>query len=143
MPWLQVLETRMDPEANQSDDPKRTVFIRPLKPAEKAVVFVALVFLFSLASGFEYRWRRTAITFVLGAVIALWVRPEPVGVLCSMSYHGYAILLGCLMMIWAMVMTLLLRDTRPKPSQQTHSIEHSIQYRDSSALPLWKLKVER
>ena len=133
----------MDSEVNHSGEPQRARFFRPLKPAEKVVVFVVLVFLFWLASGFEYRWRRTAITFVLGAVIALWVRPEPVGVLRSISFHGFAVLLGCLMMIWAMVLTLLLRDTRPKPSQQPQAIEHTIQYRDSSALPLWKLNVER
>jgi hypothetical protein len=133
----------MDSEVNQSGEPQRAGFFRPLKPTEKVVVFVALMFLFWLMVGFEYHLRRPAFGFVIGAAITLWWRSEPAEALQPARFRCFHILFGCLMMLWAIAQSLFEREALPKPSPQPRAIEHTIQYRDSSALPLWRLKVER
>lgn len=77
----------MDSETNQGG-PRRESFFRPLTQVEKAVVFAALMILFWLISGFNSGgwWVRSR--FVIGAVVALWLGPEPIGTFRQVSFHG-------------------------------------------------------
>lgn len=104
----------MNSGANQGDDPQRKPFFRPLATVEKMVVFASLLILFWLIGGFEYShgygFSRTSVRFVVGAAVALWLRPEPIGTFRQVSFHGLAVLLGSLLMLWSVVMTLFLRE---------------------------------
>lgn len=100
----------MHPNENSSGGSKREGFFRTLSHAEKGIVFISLVILYWLIGGFGDAWRSTDFRFVVGAVIALWLRPDPEGTLRQVSFHGIAVFFGCVLMLWAVVMTLLLRD---------------------------------
>jgi len=103
----------MNPGANQGDGPRREPFLRPPTPVEKLVVFASLLILFWLIGGFEYAHGsglRSSVRFVVGAAIALWLRPEPIGTFRQVSFHGLAVLLGSLLMLWSVVLTLFLRE---------------------------------
>lgn len=100
----------MDPEADQSAVEQRSRFLRPLEQKERFIVFAALLMLYWLIGGFEDSFTSTDARFVVGAVVALWLRPDPIGTFRQVSFEGIAVLFGCLLMGWAVVMTLLLRD---------------------------------
>lgn len=103
----------MNSGANQGDGPRRKPFLRPLTTVEKLVVFAALLLLFWLTGGFEYSHGyglSGGVRFVVGAAIALWLRPEPIGTFRQVSFHGLAVLLGSLLMLWSVGMTLFLRE---------------------------------
>ena len=115
----------MDSGSNRGDDRRGDGFFRPLKPAQKVVLFVALLTLFWALGGFELNGRRElgrVLLFVVGAVFALWVRPEPVGTLRQIRFDAFIILLGCLAMLWALAMMLLTRDIRrpSRPEPRSH-----------------------
>ncbi|KAF0180155.1 MAG: hypothetical protein FD161_933 [Limisphaerales bacterium] len=95
----------MDSGGNQGGDRQRDGFFRTLTQVEKAVVFASLLILFWLIGGFD--WSSTSLRFVFGAVIALWLRPEPIGTFRRVSFHGIAVFFGCVLMLWAVVMTML------------------------------------
>ena len=113
----------MNSGANQGDGPQREGFFRPLTRMEKVVVFVSLLILFWLLGGFDVEQlrRRHAITFVVGAVLAVWVRPEPVGLLQPVRFDAFPILLGSLMMVWVVAILLLTRDVRRTPTRDPQS----------------------
>lgn len=94
----------------------------------KVVGLVALLAGYCIVAGpdlvADRRLEGEALIYVLGAACALWGGGEPVGTLRPISMRPLSIALGSAAMIWAIVMTLLLREAlhkqggRPRPENE-------------------------
>jgi hypothetical protein len=79
----------------------------------KVLGFAALVLGYAAAAGSDLGailFARVTVTYIFGAVMALWLGGEPIGTLRKITMRPICILFGTLMMIYAFTMMLFLRE---------------------------------
>ncbi len=84
---------------------------------KKLVGFAALIVLYFLVAGSDIelrRIRKLMLVYVTGACIAFWTEREPIGTFRPISMRPLAILIGSIMMIYALSMMLIIKEALPR-----------------------------